>query len=201
VRSLDLQQSPKEAEMLLWIDTETTGLDPEKCKLLEVALVVTTNELDVCWEHSWVLPHPIETRDEAVEYVQKMHDTNGLWKDCEGEYARAIALYNPADPQTHFTKGVESEILREMRKWTEAGSTPICGSTIAFDRRFLEVNMPSVAAHFSYRNLDVSVFTELSCRWAPEVYKARPQGGGHRALPDIKVSIEMLRYWRKEMIK
>jgi oligoribonuclease len=181
--------------MLLWIDTETTGLDTANDKLLEVALVVTTNELDVCWEHSWVLPHPIETRAEAVEYVQKMHDGNGLWTDCDIAHRQALAVLGEDGP-TRERAAIEREIEREMRKWTERGTTPICGSTIAFDRAVLKTNMPSVAAHFHYRNLDVSVFTELASRWYQAAYDNRPKGGGHRALPDIKVSIDLPRYWR-----
>lgn len=187
--------------MLLWIDTETTGLDTAKDKLLEVALVVTTNELDICWEHSWVLPVPCEARAEAVEYVQTMHDTNGLWVDCDVAYRRAKALTDPGRPPeqdgVYFERNrIEGEIEDELRKWTERGTTPICGSTIAFDRAVLTTWMPSVAKHFHYRNLDVSVFTELASRWYQEAYDKRPKGGGHRALPDIKVSIDLLRYWR-----
>lgn len=191
--------------MLLWIDTETTGLDTANCKLLEVALVVTTNELDVCWEHDWVLPHPAEVRAEAVEFVQNMHDKNGLWKECTDAWTWAKAQTDPGRPPEQdgvfFARNrIEAEIERELRKWTERGTTPICGSTIGFDRAVLRARMPAVEKHFHYRNLDVSVFTELASRWYQDAYDKRPTGGGHRALPDIKVSIDLLRYWRGSVL-
>lgn len=181
--------------MLCWIDTETTGLDPETCALLEVALVVTTNDLEEVAAKAWVLPfnaadaadypHPIS------DFVQKMHAKNGLWQEC--------ATVCPAEHCPGHRRAVEAEILAMLRRHTSAKEGPICGSTVAFDRRFLEVHMPSVAAHFSHRNLDASVFTEISRLWAPAVYEARPKMDGHRALPDIRGSIALMRYWREHL--
>jgi oligoribonuclease len=174
--------------MLLWVDTETTGLDPDKDALLEVALVVTTNTLEVCWEDSWVLP--FEQGNIAIDpYVQKMHEKNGLWKACLNQHSG-----HPAD--------VQHEIIREARVWTEPGTVPMCGSTIGFDRAFLKKHMPDLEKHFHYRNLDVSSFGELAMRLYPEAYANRPKAdGNHRALSDVQGSIALLRYWRQTVMR
>jgi len=87
------------------------------------------------------------------------------------------------------------KVLESMRRYTEQGTAPIAGSTVDFDRNFLREHAPALAAHFSHRRLDVSVLGELAARWAPELWANRPKGDAHRALPDIRGSIDLLRYW------
>lgn len=180
--------------MLIWCDTETTGLKPKDDALLEVAIVVTDNGLNEVAAQSWVLPLAPDDprRVNAHAVVQEMHAKNGLWDEC-------AALADETLPG--YVEVKVADILAFVRQYTEAKSGPICGSTIGFDRAFLEHHMPEVAAHFSHRNLDVSVFTELALRFYPEAYEKRPKGGGHRALPDIRASIEMLRYWRSTVLR
>lgn len=179
--------------MLAWIDLETTGLEPEKCEILEVALVITDNELNEVDAASWVLPAKC-SEHESNPFIVKMHTENGLWQECEApEAMRNFGTRESARSQ------VAHEVLERLRRWTGMKDGPICGSTIAFDRGFLKRHMPTVEAHFSHRNLDVSVLGELAKLWAPEVWDARPKGGGHRALPDIRGSVELLKYWRKNL--
>lgn len=176
--------------MLLWIDTETTGLDPNECELLEVALVVTDDELNEVDAANWVVlkapEHITALREGAHQVVRDMHTKNGLWQTC------VIGT-----PQAD----VEQELLARMRKWASPKASPMCGSTIAFDRGFLRKHMPLAEAHFSHRNLDASVFTEISLRWYRDAYEARPQVAGHRALPDIRGSIDLMRHWRATVLK
>lgn len=183
--------------MLSWIDLETTGLKPEECEILEVGLLVTDNDLNEVHAQSWVLRyHPERVammKESAHKIVQEMHTTNGLWDECVDP-----TIFNDPEPD-HPKLTIAPEILATLRRFTAAKDGPICGSTVAFDRRFLEVHMPSVAAHFSHRNLDVSVLTELAKLWAPDVYERRPKSGGHRALPDIRASVEGMRYWRANL--
>lgn len=178
--------------MLLWIDTETTGLDPTKGALLEVALVVTDNQLNEVAASEWVLPFDPESIGpggfDVDKFVIDMHTTNGLWV----ESARALAHLGVPNI-------IEGTILAECRKWTAHKSGPICGSTIAFDRAWLAQHMPAVAAHFTHRNFDVSVLGEMARIWAPEVWDVRPKAEAHRALPDIRASIELARYWRSTL--
>lgn len=179
----------------MWIDTETTGLDPSECELLEVALVVTDDELNEVDAASWAVlkipEHVAALREGAHQVVRDMHIKNGLWEECsEGTLETTLPL---AD--------VEGELLARMRKWASPKASPMCGSTIAFDRGFLKKHMPLAEAHFSHRNLDASVFTEISLRWYRGAYEARPQVAGHRALPDIRGSIDLMKHWRATVLK
>lgn len=177
--------------MLLWIDLETTGLDPQKDAILEVALLVTDNELNEVHAESHVLPFDLATAGAVNSYVVEMHGNNGLWDAC------LAAKQDRRDPADTYCS-----VLESMRRYTESKTTPICGSTIAFDRAFLRQHAPFVEAHFSHRNLDVSVLGEVAARWAPEVWSKRPRPGddAHRALPDIRGSVELLKYWRSTVL-
>lgn len=182
--------------MLLWIDTETTGLDPRTDTLLEVALIVTTNDLQTCWEDSWILPFVQDDRPIA-DVVHKMHAKNNLWHDCASQY-EAVGEVG----QVLRIADIGKQILSAMRSWTEKGAEPICGSTPSFDRAFLKAWMPEVEAHFNHRHLDVSSIDELAKRVYPEAYALRPRGAGwHRALADIQDSITLLRYYRGAVLK
>lgn len=185
--------------MLLWIDTETTGLDPDKDALLEVALVVTTNDLTEVHAASWVLPfdqgahpHPIH------EIVQKMHAGNGLWEECA---RRAGKDHQDPVGGVAMREHAAREILAELRRWTERGRAPLCGSTVSFDRNFLRRHMPEVEAHFSHRHVDVSTLGELAERLYPEAWAGRPKAEAHRALPDIRHSIKLMEYWRETVLR
>lgn len=179
--------------MLAWVDVETTGLDPDKDALLEVALVITDNALNEVCAEQYVLPFDLEAEQAAGRVVRdvvlKMHEKNGLWVDCRSVNELRRPLVE-----------VEVALLATMRQFVEAKSTPICGSTVAFDRAFLRRHMPRFEEYFSHRNLDVSVLAEIARRWNPDAWDARPYGAAHRALDDIRVSIASMRHWLEQLI-
>lgn len=165
---------------LIWVDVETTGLDPARDFLLEVAFVVTDADLTPGYAFTAVLPASMPADMDPT--VLEMHTKNGLIEEC----AKARASFN------------EVWVARVLRE--RAAGAPLAGSTVSFDRAFLRAFLPEVEAVASYRNVDVSSVKELVKRWRPEVYEARPQGPKvHRALPDVLASIEELRYYRRAL--
>ncbi len=183
--------------VLLWVDLETTGLDPVKDAILEIALLVTDNDLHEVYAENHVLPFDLEAEvaggRKVDPYVLEMHRKNDLWTAC----AAALPDLNATDAAAE----IFCRVLDSVRRFTEPRTTPICGSTVAFDRGFLKVHAPALERHFSHRNLDVSVVGELAARWYPEVWEKRPRGDAHRALPDIRGSVELLRYWRGSVLR
>jgi oligoribonuclease len=171
-------------DFLVWIDCEMTGLDLRADALIEVALLVTDAELNVVGDGvDVVIKPPREALDHMPEVVHDMHTTSGLLDELPGGMALAEA---------------EELVLAEVKKFIpDAGKAPLCGNSIATDRGFLARDMPALDHHLHYRMVDVSSIKELARRWYPRVYFASPQKkGGHRALADIRESIEELRYYR-----
>lgn len=176
--------------MIVWVDVETSGLDERVGHLLEVAMVVTFDDLREHASESVVLKASrIDEPDFFPLIVREMHEKNGLIRDVK---ERGLDLFTGA---------------ANLRDWLEKcfgnvndiRQVPLAGSTVSFDRRWLRHHMPEVEALFNYRSIDVSCLTELSSRWAPSVYANRPKaekGKPHRALDDARASIEYLRYFR-----
>lgn len=173
-------------DRLVWIDCEMTGLDVGSDVLLEVACVVTDNELNVLDEGiDLVLSAPDAALDQMLPVVREMHEVSGLTAAVRGsdlkidEAERRLLAYIRA-------------LAPEVRK------SPLCGNSIATDRGFLARYMPDIDAFLHYRMVDVSSIKELARRWYPRAYYAAPvKTGGHRALADIRESIEELRYYRE----
>jgi oligoribonuclease len=173
---------------LVWIDCEMTGLDLEADALIELAVLVTDAELNVLGDGVDIV---IKPTDEALaqmgEFVTDMHRKSGLLElladgvtleDAEAQALAYIRLYVP-----------------EVRK------APLAGNTIGTDRTFLARDMPTLEGHVHYRNVDVSSLKELAKRWYPRIYFTAPaKSGNHRALADIRESIEELRYYREAML-
>ena len=178
-------KKPKKGERLVWIDMEMTGLDPATCVVLEIATIVTDSNLDVVAEGPELVVHATEADlAQMVPIVERMHGKSGLTERVrESEMTVAEA---------------ERKTLAFVRKHCPTkGLHPICGNTIGTDRRFIATYMPRLDAHLSYRAIDVSSIKELAKRWHPKAYAKRPEKQkGHRALADIRESIEELRYWR-----
>lgn len=173
--------------MLIWIDIETTGLDVASCKLLEIATVITDNQLTVLDQTKDVISTAVVARGMADPYVQGMHDRNGLWVEAQKS-------------QTSLA-WAEEQALQLVRRYTEAKHAPLCGSTVSFDRLFLKEYMPALEAHFSHRHVDVSSLSELVQRWFPDVYSKRPRGDAHRAMPDILQSIELAKFYKANVFR
>ncbi len=172
-------------DLLVWIDCEMTGLDLVHDRLIEVAVLVTDGELAVLDEGlDLVIDAPAEALDAMVPVVRQMHEDSGLT-----EAVRAASL-TVAD--------AEQQLLAYIQQFVpEAGKAPLCGNSIATDRGFLARDMPALDAFLHYRMIDVSSVKELARRWYPRAYYNAPaKQGGHRALADIRESVEELRYYR-----
>ena len=170
---------------LVWIDLEMTGLDVERDVIVEIAAIVTDGELKTVLEGPDVVVHaPDDVLDSMVEVVHAMHAKSGLTD------AIRTSTLSVADAEAQVLEFVRRHVPQER-------SAPLAGNTISADRMFLQRYMPALEAHVHYRNVDVSTVKELVRRWYPEAYAARPvKGGDHRALADIRESIEELRYYR-----
>jgi oligoribonuclease len=181
---------PKKGHRLVWMDLEMTGLDPAKCVVLEIATIVTESDLTVVAEGPDLVVHASEEELAGMApVVREMHAKSGL---TERVRKSRTAL---AD--------AESQTLAFVKKHCrQKGIHPLCGNSIGTDRRFVAVYMPRIDRHLSYRMIDVSSVKELAKRWYPKEYDARPEKKkGHRALADIRESIEELRHWRRTVFK
>jgi len=169
-------------ENIVWIDIETTGLDPEASVILEIAVIITDKHLNQLAQTSFVVHHPNNALVDLDEWVQIQHQASGLLE----EVRRSTLTLAKA----------EAAALELVASYCPPRACPLAGSSVCFDRRFLMRHMPKLDAHLSYRQVDVSSIKELVKRWYPD--KALPNGSGakHRALPDILESIEELRYYR-----
>jgi oligoribonuclease (3'-5' exoribonuclease) len=180
--------------VIVWTDIESTGLDENKGHLLEVALVATDDDLNERTFTS-VVVRPVGISIGAVEMplvVREMHEKSGLLKDVADENV-AMRLYEGEQFLVDWLASTFGRIEDLLQ-------VPLAGSTIGFDRRWLSIHMPNVQKRFNHRSIDVSSFTELASRWAPSVYANRPKqekGVAHRALEDVRNSIEYLRYYRQ----
>ena len=172
-------------DQLVWIDCEMTGLDLARDALIEIACLVTDGNLNVLDDGvDLVIKPPAEAVDQMIQVVRDMHTTSGLID----ELASGVTL---AEAQEQVLSYVQRHV-RDARK------VPLCGNTIATDRSFLARDMPELDAFLHYRMVDVSSIKELARRWYPRAYFASPlKHGGHRALADIRESIQELRYYRE----
>ncbi len=171
-------------DALVWVDCEMTGLDLARDALIEVAALVTDNELNVLGEGvNIVVKPPPGTLDQMAEVVVSMHTTSGLLDRLDGGTTLADA---------------EAQVLDYVRQFVpDPRRAPLAGNSVGTDRAFLDRDMPELVGHLHYRIVDVSSIKELTRRWFPKVYYASPdKTGNHRALGDIRDSIDELRYYR-----
>ena len=176
--------------MLVWMVLEMTGLDPARDKIVEIATLVTDDELELIDEGpDLVIATPPEALESMDEVVRQMHTRSGL---LDAIASSDVTLKAAAD-----------ETLEFVRKHApEARKVPLCGNSIGTDRRFLAAYMPELEEYLHYRSIDVSTIKELARRWYPEAYAGAPKkGGAHRALDDIRESVEELKYWRNTVFK
>jgi oligoribonuclease len=179
---------PQDAERLIWIDMEMTGLKPDTDRIIEVALVVTDNSLNVVAEAPvWVVHQPDATLDAMDSWNRGTHTRSGLVDKVKASIQDEAA--------------VEAQALAFVREHVPAKASPMCGNSICQDRRFLARWMPTLEDHFHYRNLDVSTLKELARRWRPEALKGVPKEGKHEALADVLESIEELKHYREQLIR
>ncbi len=173
---------------LCWLDMEMTGLNPEQDRIIEVAMIITDQDLNILAQSE---VYAIHQSDEVLNNMDAWntatHGRTGLTQRVrESQYDEAQ---------------VEQSLLDFMRTWLPEKTSPMCGNTIHQDRRFMVRYMPRLEAYFHYRNLDVSTLKELARRWHPEIAKGLSKKGAHQALDDIEESIEEMRYYRDHFLK
>ncbi|MEZ5618535.1 MAG: oligoribonuclease [Rhodocyclaceae bacterium] len=173
---------------LIWLDMEMTGLDPDRDRVIEIAMVATDSALTILAESPVAVVHqPDAVLDAMDEWNKSTHGKSGLVDRVRASQAdEAMAT---------------AQLLEFMRQYVPERASPMCGNSICQDRRFMARWLPGLEAYFHYRNLDVSTLKELARRWKPEVYKGVVKKGAHTALADIHESIEELRYYRDNFIR
>ena len=173
---------------LIWIDLEMTGLDPDRDRIIEVAVVVTDPMLAVRVEGPVFAIHQSDAVLDAMDAWNKgTHGRSGLT-----ERVRASTIDEAA---------AELAVVEWLRTLVPKGVSPMCGNSICQDRRFLARTMPALEAYFHYRNLDVSTLKELARRWRPELMAGFKKVQAHTALADIHESIDELVYWRTHFLR
>jgi oligoribonuclease len=179
------ENSERSQDRIVWIDCEMTGLNLTADALIEVAALVTDSQLSVLGEGVDVVIRPPDgTLEQMEDVVRNMHTSSGLLD----ELAAGITL-----------KEAEDAVLEYVRAYVpESRKAPLAGNSVGTDRGFLARDMPALEGHLHYRIVDVSSIKELARRWYPRIYFASPsKSGGHRALADIRESIEELKYYRE----
>jgi oligoribonuclease len=176
--------------MLAWIDLEMTGLDADRDVILEIAALVTDDDLNLVADGPDLVVHqPADALDAMDKVVTKMHRVSGLRDAVE---ASTISLDQAGKAVLEFLR----------QHVPDAGTVPLCGNSIATDRRFLARHLPELEDYFHYRSIDVSTVKELCRRWYPEAYAAAPsKAGHHRALDDIRESVAELAYYRSTIFR
>lgn len=201
--------------MLVWLDLETTGLDPREQIILEVAAIVTDDQLNevaryqhtVHYEqaHKFIDLTGDETDEQLKELsdnhdihpnVLRMHAKNGLWKAVA---ATDEVQDSRSNVERDFVKFLETQAVEQRAEngiVTEI-KPQLAGSTISFDRNFLLYEMPDVLDKLHYRNVDVSTLNELARRFWPGVYASRPNNEtkAHRGMADVEESLRVCKHY------
>jgi oligoribonuclease len=178
----------KSDQNLVWLDCEMTGLDPERERLIEIAVVVTGPQLTPRIEGPVLVIH------QSDDILNKMDAWN------KGTHGRS-GLIDKVKASTVTEAEAERTLIAFLSQYVPKFTSPLCGNTIGQDRRFLVKYMPKLEAFFHYRNLDVSTLKELSKRWKPEVYSAFKKAQKHTALADVHESIDEMEHYREHFLK
>lgn len=172
---------------LIWIDLEMTGLNTMADHIIEIATIVTDEQLNE------VAEGPVLTLYQPQSIMDAMDEWNTRQHSASGLTARVLE-------STLAAADAERMTLDFLRQHVSEGVSPMCGNSICQDRRFLARQMPALEAYFHYRNLDVSTLKILAQRWAPEVAAGFNKESSHRALSDIRDSISELAYYRLTLL-
>ena len=173
---------------LVWMDMEMTGLDPEVDVILEIATIVTDSELDTIAEGPVLsVSQPEAALARMDQWNTKHHTASGLIERVRQDGVPLIEA--------------EAQTLDFLERHTTRGTSPLCGNTIWQDRRFLIKYMQEIAAFLNYRIIDVSSVKELAFRWHPELVSQLRKNNAHRALEDIRESINELRFYRERFFR
>jgi oligoribonuclease len=182
------QALAKSDQNLVWLDCEMTGLDPERDRIIEIAVVVTGPNLEPRVEGPAIAIHQSDAQLDLMDAWNKgTHGKSGLI-----DKVRASTIDEAQ---------AEQQVLDFIGRYVPRQGSPMCGNSIGQDRRFLVKYMPKLEAWFHYRNLDVSTLKELSRRWRPEVYASFKKRQLHTALADVHESIDELAHYREHFLK
>lgn len=172
---------------LIWIDLEMSGLDPDKCAILELACIVTDGELKELGDGIDLVVHqPDAVLDAMDDWCTRHHGQSGLT--------------DAVKQSTLSLRAVELRTIEYLKRFTNKGQSPLAGSSVSHDRRFIDKYMPELSAWLHYRTIDVSTVKELVKRWSTGV-ELPSKRNTHRALDDIRESIEELRYYKDNAFK
>jgi oligoribonuclease len=174
-------------DTLVWMDLEMTGLDPEDNVIIEIATIITDDELNIIAEGPVIAVHqPDFELDKMDDWNVKTHNGSGL---VERVKASAVSL-----------EEAEKQTIEFIALHVKKGHSPLCGNSIHQDRRFLVKQMPLLEAFVHYRNIDVSTLKELAKRWKPSILPGFKKSGSHKALDDILESIAEMKYYREHFL-
>jgi oligoribonuclease len=178
----------KSDKNLVWLDCEMTGLEPERERIIEIAVIVTSPDLAV--------------RVEGPVFAIHQSDAllNGMDAWNKGTHGKS-GLIDKVRASTLTEEQAQAELITFLSQFVSANASPLCGNTIAQDRRFLVKYMPKLEAFFHYRSIDVSTLKELAKRWKPEVTSAFKKQQRHTALADVHESIDELMHYREHFLK
>src|SRR5579862_6451950 len=177
----------KSDQNLVWLDCEMSGLDPEKERLLEIAVVVTGPDLTPR------IDGPVLVIHQSDEVLDKMDAWN------KGTHGRS-GLIDRVKASTVNEDEAVAKTIDFLKQFVPAGKSPMCGNSICQDRRFLANFMPKLEEFFHYRNLDVSTLKELAKRWKPSALEGLKKAQKHTALADINESIDELVHYRSTFL-
>jgi len=179
----------QDANNLIWIDLEMTGLDTNNDKIIEIATIVTDAQLNILAEGPMLAIHQSnEVLNGMDEWNTRQHGKSGLVDRVRNS--------------TLDEAEAERQTIEFLSEYVLEGASPMCGNSICQDRRFMARCMPKLEAFFHYRNLDVSTIKELITRWAPpNILSGFRKGGSHLAMDDTRDSIRELRFYRESFFK
>ncbi len=171
------------SENLVWMDLEMTGLDPESERILEIATIITDSSLNIVSEGPTIV----------LKQSEKLLGSMDEWNT---EHHTASGLVDRVRAEGVTESEAEQITIEFVSRYVDAGKSPLCGNSIGQDRRFLVKYMPELEAYLHYRNLDVSTVKELAIRWRPDIVSGILKQESHRALDDIKESIDELKQYK-----
>jgi oligoribonuclease len=172
---------------IVWMDLEMTGLNPDVDQIIEIATIITDENLNILAEG------PNDTIKAPQKLLEGMDEWNTTHHKKSGLYDRVLSS------QINL-EDAEKRTLNFIKEWTVKDKNPLAGNSISQDRRFLYKYMPKIIGQLHYRNIDVSSIKELQNRWWPQLPHFQ-KSDSHRALDDIIESIEELRYYKKTIFK